>query len=128
MSHSFTYFTFSSSSTISSDDESDESLIIEMKNVKSPHDINSYASFILRDESIKAMNSFLLAEENSGRNISNQVPWHVTENYHVIVNMSSFKSRLDITVDSWSWILSKTLAVFIGSIDKSLTYYLLALN
>ena len=82
-----------------------------MKNIKSPHDINSYASFVLRDDSIKAMNSLLLAVENSDRNISNQVPWLVTENCHVIVNMSLLKSRLDITVDSWSWILSKTYVV-----------------
>ena len=82
-----------------------------MKNIKSPHDINNYASFVLRDDSIKAMNSLLLAVENSDRNISNQVPWLVTENCHVIVNMSLLKSRLDITVDSWSWILSKTYVV-----------------
>ena len=82
-----------------------------MKNIKSPHGINSYASFILRDDSIEAMNSLLLAVENSNGNISNQVPWHVTENCHVTVNMSLLKSRLDITVDSWSWILSKTYVV-----------------
>ena len=82
-----------------------------MKNIKSPHDINSYASFVLRDDSIEAMNSLLLVVKNSDRNISNQVPWHVTENCHVIVNMSLLKSRLDITVDSWSWILSKTYIV-----------------
>ena len=56
-----------------------------MKNIKSPHDINSYASFVLQDDSIEAMNSLLLVVENSDRNISNQVPWHVTENFHVIV-------------------------------------------
>ena len=83
-----------------------------MKNIKSPHGINSYASFILRDDSIEAMNSLLLAVENSNGNISNQVPWHVTENCHVTVNMSLLKSRLHITVDSWSWILSITYAVF----------------
>ena len=68
------YFTFSSSSTISLDDKSDESLIIELKNVKLPHDINSYASFVLRHGSIVAMNSLLLAMNNSNRNISNKVP------------------------------------------------------
>ena len=78
-----------------------------MKN-KSPHDINSYASFVLRDE---VMNSLLLAAEKSNGNISNRVPQHVTKNCHVIVNMSLLNSRLDITVDSWSWILSKTYAV-----------------
>ena len=82
-----------------------------MRNIESPHDINSYASFVLGDGSIEAMNSLLLAEENSNRNISNQVPQHVTENCYVIVNMSLLKSRLDKTVDSWSWILSKTYAV-----------------
>ena len=80
-----------------------------MKNVKLPHDINSYASFVLRHDSIEAMNSLLLAMNNFNRNISNEVPWHVTENFHVIVNISSLKSRLDATVDSWSWILSKTV-------------------
>ena len=45
-----------------------------MRNIESPHDINSYASFVLGDGSIEAMNSLLLAEENSNRNISNQVP------------------------------------------------------
>ena len=58
-----------------------------MKNVKSPHDINSYASFVLQNDSIKAMDSLLLAVENASRNIRNQVPWHVTENCYVIVNM-----------------------------------------
>ena len=67
------YFIFTSSSTISSDDQIVESLIIEMKNIKSPHDINSYASFVLRDDSIEKMNSLLQALEKSKRNISNQV-------------------------------------------------------
>ena len=35
----------------------------------------------------------------------------MTENCHVVVNMSLLKSRLDITVDGWSWILSKTYVV-----------------
>ena len=30
-----------------------------MKNIKSPHDINSYASFVLQDDSIEAMNSLM---------------------------------------------------------------------
>ena len=82
-----------------------------MKNIKSPHDINSYVSFVLRDYSIEAMNSLLLVVENSNRNIRNQVPSHVTENCHVIVNVSLLKSRIDISVDSWSSILSKTCVV-----------------
>ena len=57
------------------------------------------------------MNSLLLAVEYSSRNIINQVPWRVTENCHVTVNMSSLKSRLNVTVDSWSCILSKKLVV-----------------
>ena len=56
-----------------------------MKNIKSPHDINSYASFVLQDGSIEVMNSLLLAVENSNRNISIQVSWHITENCHAIV-------------------------------------------
>ena len=82
-----------------------------MENIKSPHNVNSYVSFVLRDDSIEAMNSLLLAVENSSRNISNQVRCHGTENCHVILNMSLLKSRLDITVDSWSWIISKTYVV-----------------
>ena len=82
-----------------------------MKNIKSSHDINSFESFVLRDDSIEAINSLLLAVENSNRNISNQVQWHVTENCHVILNMSLLKSRLDTTIDSWSWILSETYVV-----------------
>ena len=82
-----------------------------MKNINSPHDINSYASFVLQDDSIEAMNSLLLVVENSSRNIRSQVPCHVTEKCHVIVNMSLLNSRFHISVDSWSWILSKTYVV-----------------
>ena len=53
--------------------------IIKMKNIMSLHDIKRYASFILGVDSIEAMTSFLLVVQNSNRNISNQVPWHVTD-------------------------------------------------
>ena len=96
-----------STSTISSDDESGEDLIIEMKNIKSMHYVNSYASFVLLKQwtvscwRLKIPIEILVTE------------WHVTENCHVIVNMSLLKSRLDITVDSWSWILSETYVVLL---------------
>ena len=66
---------------------------------------------LLFDMSIESMNSLLLAVKNSNKIISNQVPQHVTGSCHVIVNMSSLNSRLDITVHSWSWILRKIYLV-----------------
>ena len=71
------------------------------------HYVNSYASFVLLKQwtvscwRLKIPIEILVTE------------WHVTENCHVIVNMSLLKSRLDITVDSWSWILSETYVVLL---------------
>ena len=43
--------------------------------------------------------------------VSTKVPWHVVEQCYVVVDMSSFCSKMDLAVDSWNWILPKTYVV-----------------
>ena len=75
--------------------------------IKSPHDINSYTSLTLKDESIETF-SQLFSTSYEKNDVSTKVPWHVVEECNVVVDMNSLCSKMDITVDSWNWILSKT--------------------
>ena len=52
-----------------------------------------------------------MSAEDYRNEISSTVPWHVNKNCVVIVDFERLKSRLDVTIDCWSWILSKTYIV-----------------
>ena len=36
-------------------------------------------------------------------NVSQSVPWHVTKNYEIFVNLNSLESKNDVTTDCWWW-------------------------
>ena len=78
--------------------------------IKSPHDINSYTSLTLKDYSIETFSQLFSASYEKS-DVSTKVPWHVVGDCSVVVDMSSLCSKMNITVDSWNWILSKTYVV-----------------
>ena len=65
----------------------------------------------INDTSIEGTNTFLLSSEILEENISNNVPWHVNCTCAIVVNLGMLKSRQDITIDSWTWTLSKSYVV-----------------
>ena len=88
----------------------EEEFIIHENVIKSPRDINSYNSLMLKDDSIETFSQvYSVLYEKS--DISTKVPWHVVEECNVVADMSSLCSKMDLTVDSWNWILLKRYVV-----------------
>ena len=94
--------------------DKEEEFITHKKVIKSPHDINSYISLTLKDDSIETL-SQLFSTSYEKSDVGTKVPWHVVEECNVVVDMSSLGSKMDITVDRWNWILSKIYVVLAES-------------
>ena len=71
--------------------------------IESPHDLNSYTSFKLKDTSTSGMNKLLLSVEVLEEGISSNVPWHVNNDSFVADDLRKLKDRENITYDSWFW-------------------------
>ena len=117
----------STSSDESSNEEgySDEKVapkcpVIRKERIRSPHDVTSYTSFSLSENSVSVINDVLTAKVYDVEEVSTTVPWHVNKNCVILIDLEKLKSRDDITVDSWTWRNSKT---YIVSSIKECGYY-----
>ena len=104
---------FSQINDISSEDEEFEKeaegdIILSTSKISSSHEVNNYISFELKDENNITFVHILLEALKLIDGISTSVAWHINKNCNILVDLNSLKSRQDITVDCWSWILSKT--------------------
>ena len=70
--------------------------------VSSFYEVNNYTSFERKDENNITFVRILLEAPNSIHDIITSVPWHVNENYNILVDLNSRKSWQDITIDFWS--------------------------
>ena len=87
--------------------EAEGDIILSTSKISSSHEVNNYISFELKERNNITFEHILLEALKLIDDTSTSVPWHVNKNCNILVDLNSLKLRQDITVDCWSWILSK---------------------
>ena len=65
--------------------------------IKSSHYLNLHTSIKLKDTSITDMNKLLLSPEELEEDISSNVPWHVSGDCIIVVDLRKLEDRENIT-------------------------------
>ena len=81
---------------VTADDTNEEEDIID----KILHDVNSYISFTLREDSVDCLNK-VLSINFDDKDVSNFVLWHVAESRKTVNNMNLHALRSDSTGHCW---------------------------
>ena len=73
--------------------DEEQEFIIHKKVIKSPHDINSYTSLMLKDDRFETFSQSFSASYEK-RDVSTKVPRHVVEECNVVVDMNSLYLKI----------------------------------
>ena len=103
-----------------SEKEAEEDIVLSTSKISSSHEVSSYRSFELNGGNNITFVHILLKALKLIDDINTSVPWHVNKNCNILADLNSLKSRQDIAVDFWSWILSKT---YISSSKKKMAHF-----
>ena len=100
------------------EEEAEEDIILSTSKISSSHEVNNYTSFELKDEN-NITCIYIVEAPKLIDDISTSVPWHVN-NCNILVDLNSLKSWQDVTVDCWSWALSKTYISAMAHSEKEI--------
>lgn len=76
--------------------------------MKSKFDTLQYQSLLINDQPKTLVRVMLEKEVIANETVKNKPPWHVEDDGTFIVDLSTFESRNDVTVDAWTWACTST--------------------
>ncbi len=76
--------------------------------MKSKFDTLQYQSLLINDQPKTLVRVMLEKEVIANETVKNKPPWVVEDDGTFIVDLSTYESRNDVTVDAWTWACTST--------------------